>query len=149
MKPSFYNYGSIPFCNSRYRTTQSFSTQQGVDFPFLVPGDQLVIWGSGVEAGRYTIKRFVRADGQAFGPHDPRRDLRIQFHEQLEQATGAPADRIRWRAAWLPAAIKVTLTVSDPQQRGEHTVQRVFHLARNTQSRARTQFPNARQTRSG
>jgi hypothetical protein len=111
-----------------------FKTQANFPFPMLREGDRIWISGGGMQAKEYTIKAFVKPDRTAWQEGDNRSDLRIEFEENIEWPGSMKGQtlNVRYKASWLPPALRMTLRIKDSKSLETRTVERVFKILTST-----------------
>lgn len=111
-----------------------FKTQANFQFPMLRAGDKLWVSGGGLQAKEYTIKGFVKPDRTPWEEGDQESDLRIEFVENIEWpgAMKGQTLNVRYKASWLPPALRMTLRIKDSKSRETRTVERVFKILTST-----------------
>lgn len=109
-----------------------FRTQRHFDFPQLEPGDRVFLYdgGPGFKPRAYTIKAFLRAGSPPteWVAGAPRSELRLQFEEPLDATLVGGHLEVRYAAAWVPAAVRVTLRIKDAKSLQRRSVSRVFKI---------------------
>ena len=111
-----------------------FQTQAHYQFPMLKAGDRIWISGGGLQAKEYTIKGFVKPNRTPWEEGDQISDMRIEFEEGIEWPGSMKGQtlQVRYKASWLPPALRMTLRIKDAKSRETRTVERVFKILTST-----------------